>query len=149
MTGDLLEGFLTGSRVYGVPHDESDVDLVVWVPHPEDRKILSEQSETCGPVRYGKLNLIIPRSVQEFRVWREVTGDLTERALSGSSVAKSEAIDIFHKRFLEAGVRHVTGLSGGGFRRFPFIPRPRFRCAWWGRFVNFLRDFAMAIRRFP
>lgn len=70
--------FLTGSRVYGSPTPKSDVDLVVRVdqvtkdaihrlsdnPSPRDNGWLE------GPVRFGKLNLILCVTDEEYAVWK-------------------------------------------------------------------------------
>jgi len=58
-----MNAFRTGSTVYGVPTENSDIDLVV----------LMEQADIDAlgpfPIRFGKLNLIALDSPVEFAQW--------------------------------------------------------------------------------
>lgn len=65
----MSRAFLTGSRVYGEPHDESDIDLVILA----DSRVyhtLEEFSESEKSIRFGRLNIIICNSEDEMAVWR-------------------------------------------------------------------------------
>lgn len=71
----MQNGFITGSRVYGVPTEESDLDLVICAGHEVTDK-LDEFSDhgpgASGGVVYGMLN-IIALSPVEFQAWKEAT----------------------------------------------------------------------------
>lgn len=71
---------LTGSRVYGTPRVDSDVDLCVLLP-PEDARIIGaeadvphqlEDDQLSFPVRYGKLNLLVCVDEFTFMQWERV-----------------------------------------------------------------------------
>lgn len=68
--------FISGSYAYGVPHKDSDIDLVMLV-ESEDVNLLWEHSDkefsTC---RYGKLNLVTFTNKDRFEKWKEVTDKL-------------------------------------------------------------------------
>ena len=102
-----MNSFITGSRVYGTPTEDSDIDLVILVS-PEDSELLWDNRDedlkpdvpteyNRGTLRYGNLNIIaIEDSEQgrkQFEIWRSVTEDLKKRA----PVTKEEAIAAFDK----------------------------------------------------
>lgn len=66
-----------GSRIYGAPRPDSDVDLVILVS-PEEAAILGANADVpnqprpgCGsfPVRYGRLNLIVCTDLDTYGRW--------------------------------------------------------------------------------
>ena len=65
----MSRAFLTGSRVYGEPHDESDIDLVILVDY-KALKALKNFSESKKTIRFGKLNIIACQTEAEMAVWR-------------------------------------------------------------------------------
>ena len=81
--------FVTGSRVYGVPNADSDVDLVVLVDE-RDADILRRHAEEfrssddgCGrpgwyAIRFGRLNVILCDQ-KRFDLWRGATDELIEQ----------------------------------------------------------------------
>lgn len=83
--------FLTGSRVYGYPTSESDIDLVVLVT-PEHLELMikaaeetaelgssaGERYEEGRSIRFGKLNLLCVTEEKHFEVWRDGTHKLEE-----------------------------------------------------------------------
>ncbi len=99
-----MRSFMTGSRVYGTPRPDSDVDLVVLVS-PEDAAILGDNNQdtrgSAQTLQYGNLNLIAliddvdGNGRKQFDIWRTVTDSLIKRA----PVTKEEAV----KAFDEAG----------------------------------------------
>ncbi len=65
----MITGFLTGSRVYGQPRDDSDLDLCMLVTQRElellrevaesaDDGDLTEQYDNARVLRFGKLNVV-------------------------------------------------------------------------------------------
>jgi predicted nucleotidyltransferase len=96
--------FLTGSRVYGLPNPDSDIDLVILVSL-DDMKLLAEFAEydesmdakywyecTSISMRFGKLNVICCTDKHNFDLWK--TG--TERLKKNAPVSRDFAV-----RFME------------------------------------------------
>jgi hypothetical protein len=87
-----MNAFITGSRAYGLPREDSDIDLVLCVSR-RDINILWGLSESTlgegeffvkkGGVRYGNLNLILfdkddTEAVKRYEAWKEATKKLEE-----------------------------------------------------------------------
>ena len=80
-----MQAFITGSRAYGKPKPESDVDLVIRVDPDTAAKLrsLSDPSYDAQlkgeikPVRFGRLNLILCETDDEWAVWRVGTTQMT------------------------------------------------------------------------
>lgn len=80
--------FLTGSHAYGIPHADSDIDMVVWA---EDT-VLRELLVGAGfPVRFGKLNIILCDNEADWIIWK--TG--TEALKKIAPVDRDEAVAFF------------------------------------------------------
>src|SRR5262245_39084422 len=100
---------LTGSYAYGIPHEKSDIDLVVMIDketldriehHGKDAKFRDEYISAGGrPLQFGKLNLICCTNEKYFEVWRKGTKRLKKMA----PVTRDFAIEFFRKMRLEAG----------------------------------------------
>lgn len=104
-----MNPFLTGSRVYGTPREDSDVDLVV----PTTDKALAAaimvamggeakpagdgNYDTAHSIRIGRLNLIL-LDPDEAERWRSVTTDLQIRKIQGAPVPRREAIAAMRRR---------------------------------------------------
>ena len=73
--------YLFGSRAWGVPREDSDVDLMVIVPHSDERPIRRDQrAQTC----LGRLDLsadVLVRTRGEVERVRNVEGSLTANVL--------------------------------------------------------------------
>lgn len=97
-------GFITGSRAYGQPNAESDVDLVLFVDGLAAFTLI-QQSETKEiPVRYGNLNLILCHSEEEYDAWEKFTQDMIEKArTTGVPVSSDEAKEVFKTRRIRCG----------------------------------------------
>ena len=94
-----MHGFITGSRAYGTPREDSDVDLAVFVPSQDadkfrelfkaELRISNEGSYPDGcAYRFGNLNLLVFSSEPHFKAWRDATAELVAR----KPVTRSEAI---------------------------------------------------------
>lgn len=105
----LLEtSFITGSRVYGSPRDDSDLDIVVLV-NPELAKLLADLCDPMKPgekgvYRFGKLNLIVTFTQEEFACWKIATDDLIALSLKGNPATREEAIKYIDSIFEQNGV---------------------------------------------
>ena len=72
--------FLTGSRVYGTPNEDSDIDLVVF-GDPKTFNLLKLMQDGIKNVfnnclRFGKLNIIYCTDPTDYSVWWDGTQDL-------------------------------------------------------------------------
>ena len=83
-----MNSILTGSRVYGTPRKDSDLDLVVLMEPKEAADLAMfhgislERDESHYPsaqFHAGKINIIIETSKDAFEVWVKGTHDLMER----------------------------------------------------------------------
>lgn len=88
-----MNAFVTGSRVYGTPRPESDIDLCVVVSE-HDLALLSERAdEDPGSgghsLRFGKLNLIV-LGQRSFEAWQEATNEL----VAMKPVTREKAVEL-------------------------------------------------------
>jgi hypothetical protein len=79
--------FLTGSRVYGEPTPDSDVDLVVLIDKAGAAQLeallgrdLVDYDHTCISVRSGRINLLLCTELKVFEGWRKGTDVLAKVA---------------------------------------------------------------------
>ncbi len=90
-----MNAFVTGSRAYGTPTPESDIDLCVQVTNAEMNLLagLSDTVKGSTPesLCFGKLNLLIFPEEWKFRVWRRVTDQL----IAKKPVTREEAVAAF------------------------------------------------------
>ncbi|WP_406698586.1 nucleotidyltransferase domain-containing protein [Singulisphaera sp. Ch08] len=101
-----MNAFLTGSHIYGTPHEDSDIDLVVMMPVSQlgrlneliaedaDSEMRYEGMKPGACVRFGKLNLIVVTDQDDYRAWQEGTAELTAR----KPVTRDEAKAVFHAK---------------------------------------------------
>ena len=93
---------LTGSRAYGTPRPDSDVDLVVLVDRPTQAAMLklfppedydeAAYADCSGrTIRVGDLNLIMVTTEAELEVWRRGTEALKAEA----PVTRARAVQVF------------------------------------------------------
>lgn len=104
-----MEAYITGSRAYGTPRDNSDIDLVIAC-RTDDISTLWEFTEANdGRCAYGLLNLVVfnldkPDEVKRYESWKAAH----DRLVARSPVTKDDAI----KEFREAGAEsHYLGTS--------------------------------------
>jgi predicted nucleotidyltransferase len=86
-----MNAFLTGSRAYGTPREDSDVDVVILVS-PEAENVLLGLGASGNGIRFGQLNLIICTEASRFDRWAEVTSQLVSRR----PVSREDAIAEFN-----------------------------------------------------
>jgi predicted nucleotidyltransferase len=101
---DDYRAFVTGSRRYGYPKPDSDLDIVVLVD-PADLELMKqvasaaviapEEYKGSGAVsmRFGKLNLICTTRKEAYDVWLEGTEELDAR----KPVLRDDAIKLFQE----------------------------------------------------
>jgi hypothetical protein len=110
---NVFTTFLTGSRVYGTPTPESDMDMVMFIDYFNLNLLIN--SGICDKVnifphdgsvgiKIGKLNLICLTKQESYKIWLDRTNILLNKA----PVTREDAI-----AELEAGgVPRLIGLSG-------------------------------------
>ena len=98
-----MQPFITGSRAYGTPKEESDIDIVLLV----ESDVIQELQEMCDQpddfetylgidtggdittsIRFGKLNMILHTRPEKYNAWKEATDELIQR----KPVARDEAV---------------------------------------------------------
>lgn len=101
-----MTAFVTGSRAYGTPRPDSDVDLVVPIDAAALRELLdvvNEDEVSSGSgyhgvsLRFGRLNLICVTGPRQLDAWSSGTKALKAKA----PVARDEAVALF-KSLLDA-----------------------------------------------
>lgn len=103
--------FVTGSHIYGTPGPESDIDLVVLCNAKTKAKLLEEAGGKY-PIRFGKLNVIVASSQEEYKAWADAKARCLEFARGkGRQLTKEEAVTIHDLVRVEHGVEY-TGGSG-------------------------------------
>lgn len=102
-----MEAIFTGSRVYGTPTDEPDLDLVLLANSDEEWNTImamaTEQNvESYGggsvSLRFGKLNMIATSCPLAFGVWK----DGTEQLKAKRPVTREQAVELFAALHAEA-----------------------------------------------
>jgi hypothetical protein len=131
-----MDILMTGSRVYGTPHEKSDYDLVMLVDEDvlkfleeasgasnEHKYILPERGEGKRGIdralRFGSLNLLLVTSPEAFAVWVEGTDTLTLE----KPVDRTRAVEVF------SGLRKERGLGIGIINFTDIISSHRSRSA--------------------
>jgi hypothetical protein len=96
-----MNAFITGSEAYGQPNFNSDVDLVIRVDSDTAKRIrcLSDgmkyvPGNTNPVVRFGRLNLILCETDEEYAVWRLGTTELIKKS---TPTAKEQARQVFRE----------------------------------------------------
>jgi len=112
-----MAALLTGSRVYGTPREDSDIDLVVLMSPREAWSLASamkaappaeeteaETAKRVGPryptfqFRAGRLNVIVETDSDGFEIWRRGTAALAKMA----PVTRDQAVALFKRLRAEA-----------------------------------------------
>ena len=91
-----MQAFITGSQAYGIPHKNSDVDLVIYCDI-DTAEILMENKDASHSqdnpvVRYGNLNLIICTNKAEYSAWLSGTLQLCNRRPSANSMIEAKKV---------------------------------------------------------
>jgi hypothetical protein len=97
---DELPAFLTGSRIYGIPTDKSDLDLVVYMPHgnwEQTAYIFKRCSDNDQGSRFGNMNLIKAATRGEYLKWKLATEACVayKARLRVAGLKKSQSYRIF------------------------------------------------------
>ena len=102
----IFKAFLTGSRAYGTPRPDSDVDIVMRMPQETvdillsaipAEKVRKYPANDSVSLWFDNLNLICLTTDKAFETWIEGTACLMVR----KPVTRDEAIEEFNKRGIE------------------------------------------------
>lgn len=101
--------FITGSRAYGRPKPQSDLDLCVALPAEVIKELRTISEAPFPKLVFGKLNLVVFNSdkeeeIERFFRWKEVNDKLIYESLS-REVTREEAV----KAFQEGGAHGNAG----------------------------------------
>lgn len=96
---DFKKAFLTGSRAYGTPRPDSDVDLVVMVSQADlvelarldDKKSWRPDMKSAS-LRFGNLNIVAVTNEKLYDAWERVTLDLIAKKPVDRETAKAAFI---------------------------------------------------------
>lgn len=101
-----MHAFLTGSRAYGTPREDSDIDLAVFIPQEQFAAFrgLCKSAEASPSregdypngvaFRFGNLNLLAFWHEPSFIAWRDATAELVAR----KPVTRDEAIQAIDEK---------------------------------------------------
>jgi predicted nucleotidyltransferase len=89
-----MNAFVTGSRAYGTPREDSDIDLCVVVGELDYHTLVqwTEDGDTSvgnHSLRFGRLNVIV-LPPDDFEAWKEATDEL----IAMKPVTKQKAIEV-------------------------------------------------------
>jgi hypothetical protein len=111
----ILSAFVTGSRKYGRPTKNSDIDLVIFTSQADCdllKELSEEANEDCNgyfyenragmSLRFGNLNLIITTTKKHYDIWTQGTHHLImESKNQGQGVSKQRCKRYFKRLLLE------------------------------------------------
>jgi len=108
--GVAMKAVLTGSRRYGTPRADSDVDVVIRADEQKLIETLVANADGTGSmgaghdqfsVKYGKLNLIVCLTDAAYLTWADGNASLDAQA----PVTRDNAVKVFSALRTEYGVR--------------------------------------------
>lgn len=130
--------FCTGSQVYGTPHEESDLDLVIYAPDEDTQRLLRlfatgaiardvihappYTSDGSFSLRFDRLNVMVCTSQAAYKAWRQGTGLLVDRTVAEDPqggavrfvpVTREEAVRVFDSCRAAYGLAPRPGVSSG------------------------------------
>jgi hypothetical protein len=105
------KSFITGSHAYGIPTEDSDIDIAVCLTRDEIVK-LWQMSDSKSKLMFGKINLVCfnfddEEDMQRFEKWKTTNDSLVAKR----PVTKEEAIQAFRESGAEYNYKRVE-LSG-------------------------------------
>jgi len=116
--GVMMNPFLTGSRVYGKPNIDSDIDLVILMDEMEafdlaarsDKPPSTEAAihyckEGILMLRFGELNLIVCTDERYYSAWKLATQKAyTKCDEIGMGLDRADSVRIFQDIFQQNGL---------------------------------------------
>lgn len=120
--------FITGSRAYGIVTPKSDIDLVIRTDEETAERLrklsdkdmrLKQAGDNQICIRFGRLNLIVCTTDEQFAVWRIGTTDMKRH---GEAYNWQEAKEVFDNLREMVGILDI-GESGPGKVRLDDIKK--------------------------
>lgn len=106
----MNEAFITGSRAYGVPREDSDIDLAVVVSEHE-AKLLRSLSDSTRKIVFGRLNLILftntELGLKQYETWKKVNDAL--------KLIAPVTRDVAVRTLINAGIQNRPYSYDGGY----------------------------------
>lgn len=115
-----MKAFVTGSRKYGKPRKDSDIDLVVFVESNADIMLLdhmkvdrkqarlvsmtADEDNGLHIYRFGDLNLMAVTNEKWYQVWKDATEECSNRE-DAVTLTREQAVEIFKRHEKEKGVK--------------------------------------------
>jgi predicted nucleotidyltransferase len=103
-----MKAFITGSHAYGMPTNDSDIDLVVLMSEKTVEKLheltgSSVAQDLSGwdwklSLKFGNLNLLCCTDEEQYNIWKQGTRELKKR----KPVTRDEAVKTFQRLRKEA-----------------------------------------------
>lgn len=88
-----MKAFITGSRAYGTPRQDSDTDLVIRADNSVLETLRACSDDTSGnpyALRFGTLNVVACTSNEQYEAWK--TG--TDQMIANAPVTREHAVGI-------------------------------------------------------
>jgi len=116
-----MKAFITGSHAYGRPSSKSDIDLVVLADQfaADKLRALSESTKT---VRFGRLNIILCFTENEFEAWKTTTDRLSKVHEETGAIYDKVAAHVEFERDRERFGVQYKGDSGEEYSPEETIP---------------------------
>lgn len=94
-----MKAFITGSRAYGKPTEESDLDLVILCTVGTELQLrrFADQLDDSRAIRFGKLNIITCTDDKQYSLWKYCTEYLLAAMKEGEKITKGFACKTFEK----------------------------------------------------
>lgn len=116
----MNNAFITGSRIYGEPNNDSDIDVVIKLNITDTDKIIrvltsagQKVTENRGDyagqtsIKIGALNLLVCHSDKTFFAWSTGTEMLKrERTIAGRPLSRERAIEVFSYLREKLGIKN-------------------------------------------
>lgn len=101
--------FITGSRAYGTPRGDSDIDIAILADKETVSLLLRHKDDNKSGFHFGRLNLIVfdgedCEDTLNFRKWRETTTSLSHR----QPVSRDDAIKAFQAAGCHPNISYNT-----------------------------------------
>jgi hypothetical protein len=114
----MISALFTGSRVYGRPTKESDLDLVLLVTHRERELLIKMADDVCTnsyevgeersySLRFGKLNVIAVTDPVAFAVFQKATKKLKGEG----AVDRDRAVEVMKLMRAEHGLGETPAVN--------------------------------------
>lgn len=106
-----MYSFITGSQAHGTAKEESDIDLVI-LADVHTKVFLTKYSEHPVQIRFGKLNLIIVQTPEEWAAWKLGTLRVVKELKDDPRATREDIIAMYEICRRQFGFSYEEGSSG-------------------------------------